>query len=254
MQQSSLGTSSESYNFIISAQPETISGPTVLLDDDFGKTFFLEGSTSYTVTIPSSVGHNGNSFNFICKTTGGSLVSITSGSDVVTIGYSESVSVVSADGGYYVNYINYVKPFFDVSMSVNQTIPDNVLTNINFDTIVNQYGTFYNPVTQTFTPKYPGNYQFNLSLTFILPAITSLVKASLYKNSGEVITSSVSYTFEFPNGRYNMTNIKGIVYMDGISDFILPKLIRTSSIHAVSQIIDQNPIFTNFQGRRISYF
>jgi hypothetical protein len=109
-------------------------------------------------------------------------------------------------------------PCFSVTSSVQQSIPDQTNTLLQFNSIEFDTNDYYNTSAYSYTPKIAGYYQFNwIVATSGVSATTSEIIGLLYKNGG---LYSVGSDCAYSQHHYNVSTGATLVYMNGTTDYV----------------------------------
>ena len=102
-------------------------------------------------------------------------------------------------------------PAFSAYQSSNQTITSSTYTKVTFDTEV--FDTNSNFASSTFTPTVAGYYQINAC---VAPAsATTYTVIKLYKNGSAFYNGGAG-----PGLTNSQSNVSGVVYMNGTTDYV----------------------------------
>jgi hypothetical protein len=245
-QQSSLGTPLEASAFVGTPSAVVLSGTTTLGPSDYDKYYICTGSSAYTVTLPTPISYSGKYINITVSTTSNALILISTLSGNITLGAAESVKFISDGTNFFIVSINTQNISCSVKMSVDQSIAPSTPTLLNFDTILDERGLFFDDATHIYTPKYPGLYEFILSLHMQIPGNDTYMTGSIYKNGSAIASSQ----FSIPVPYSVMNQVSFITNMNGTTDNISLYAMQTS---AGTNIVESNGALTFFQANRIGY-
>ena len=147
----------------------SISAITTLDATDFGKTIICGGASAYTVTLPTPT--NGKTIRFVFNTTSNAIVTLSppsgtmSGQATLKFGTYESCEIYS-DGTNW-NLIRVtLQPCLAGASAGTTGIAQNVETVLPANTKLYDIGSFFNTSTHIYTPKYPGIYDIDFTITF----------------------------------------------------------------------------------------
>jgi len=107
---------------------------------------------------------------------------------------------------------------FAVHQNTQQTIPNNSLTKVNWDTKDFDVGNYFSTATSRYTPLAPGEYLFIAQPAWVTPSSSANVSFEIRKN-GIAIANNLLTAI----GNTSVTNIPAlpvIVSMNGINDYV----------------------------------
>lgn len=206
-------------------------------------------SGSITLTLPTAVGFTGKSF--IIKNVGTDLVTITTtggqtidGLASVKLQGSFSWFGVVSNGTNWIIYLGNIPVLFSVNKAgVAQSIPTDTATKVTWSTEDFDTQDFF--ASDKFTPTLKGNYQLHASLTYLAMSASKLVYCSLYKNGG-LLKGFAGVVVDGTN--LPMVQVTAVVEANGTDYF------EVYAYHNAGWDINinGNPVYTYFQGYRIS--
>lgn len=133
-------------------------------------------------------------------------------------------------------------------MSSGQSITNNSITKLQFDTAVYNAGGFFDTTTNfRFLPLYPGLYEFSIGVLYQVPSANISRGDAILQSAGGILRSNRNCS----NTTSSNESMEWTAYaaMDGVSDYIEG---ATVQISGASQSIDNNTAYTYLYGRRVS--
>ena len=105
-------------------------------------------------------------------------------------------------------------PAFRATMSATQTLSNNTVTKVNFNTEDFDIGSCYNTATYRFTPNVAGKYFVGAQVRWQTDTDIDIADTYIYKNGSSLFQGN------FTNLRYNNWFIGSVVTMNGTTDYI----------------------------------
>ena len=123
-------------------------------------------------------------------------------------------------------------PAFSARASASQSIADNTATTIAFNTEIFDTNSNYDTGTYRFTPTVAGYYQFNAHVQSGGSSTTEVWFCNIKQNGTEVLIGSNGQTKFATVG--SCSNVSGILYMNGSSDYVESVIYQRSGGGALS--------------------
>ena len=134
-------------------------------------------------------------------------------------------------------------PAFWFALSTNQSISNNTVTKIQFNTTTLDTGSFWDSSNYRWTPTVSGYYFTNCQYKFLSSGSTSVLRVKLQKNGTDYCTSTMVST-----GGSNSAITSGFVHLNGSSDYIEA---YAQHQEGSTELIGGDPELTFFQGYKI---
>ena len=171
---------------------------------------------------------------------------LTTGSNNTLIGYDAEPSSVSISNEITLGDASATKvrmgngdviyggamPAFSARASAAQSIADNTATTIAFNTEIFDTNSNYDTGTYRFTPTVAGYYQFNAHVQSGGSSTTEVWFCNIKQNGTEVLIGSNGQTKFATVGA--CSNVSGILYMNGSSDYVESVIYQRSGGGALS--------------------
>jgi hypothetical protein len=148
------------------------------------------------------------------------------------------------DGAAWVGLNNSI---FRVEMPANQSIPNNVATKVDFNTITIDTNSDYDIALDRFVPTIPGFYRVDSIVTWITTATVTTWSIAIFKN-GVIAAASTMLTSASSNPGAVSLMCEDIISMNGTTDFI--EIFATQNSGAAANILAA-PDISTFKGARI---
>jgi hypothetical protein len=194
-----------------------ITGTAVLTNTAFGKMHYCTTPTAaYTVTLPTAVGYAGQSIGFRFASANTYIITIDgNASETINLKltrpyvHDEYLIIISDGSNWRIRTESLIQVGCRVTKAAVQSIPNNTLTKINFDTEDYDYDSCFDSVTNyRFTPKAPGTYAIDMLLDILLVGAGNLISVSLYyspvgtkvleqSSYGATVTRTMGGTWKF---------------------------------------------------------
>ena len=154
-------------------------------------------------------------------------------------------SIISSNGsGTFSNNLGVANtPAFWFALSTNQSISNNTVTKIQFNTTTLDTGSFWDSSNYRWTPNVSGYYFTNCQYKFLSSGSTSVLRVKLQKNGTDYCTSTMVST-----GGSNSAITSGFVHLNGSSDYIEA---YAQHQEGSTELIGGDPELTFFQGYKI---
>ena len=163
-------------------------------------------------------------------------------SNEITLGNGSTTKVRMGNGDVI---YGGAMPAFSARASATQSIADNTATTIAFNTEIFDTNSNYDTGTYRFTPTVAGYYQFNAHVQSGGSANTEVWFCNIKQNGTEVLIGSNGQTKFASVG--SCSNVSGILYMNGSSDYVESVIYQRSGGGALSTQADSIAT-SNFSG------
>jgi len=227
-----------------------INSVTSLGSSDWGKMIQAQGSSAYTITLPSPTNMSGRFIDFSIETTSNAIVTLSppsgtiSGQSSILYGAKDGCRITT-DGTNFFIVNEYLYPVgFRVTLSTDQTVTTSVVVTA-FDTVERDLGSYFNTSTHIYTPLYPGRYVYSSSIQWTsgtAQILNSFIQMNGTSKTGTAITNGI--------GNY-ASNVDMVgEYMNGTTDNMS---VSTQMQTANATVVSGN-LHTYFRGYRQSSF
>jgi len=239
-------------------QIRVITTTTVLTSADYGKTIVCGGSSSYTVTLPAASAGLNNFIYFVINTSSNALVTIAStdnisGQSSVKLGVYDGLTLMTNGSTYLIMDSSLYPVTLQAYASTQQTITSSGSIVFQVDTPIYDNGSSLNAGTYTVTPKWPGKYEMFYQFLLVAPATTALVQTKINFNASIAASAYQSLDGTASFGGFGAVPLTYTSQCNGSTDNFTFTASQQST-GAASQLVNNNPVFSYIQMKRISMF
>lgn len=231
---------------------QSVTTTTTLTASAFSSMIVCTGASSYAVTLPSVTSNANKIIDFIVLTTSNALVTLTPASGTIdsqstmVFGKNESGRLFCDGTNWVVMQKKIEKPAFRATIANNQSIPNDTLTKMNFDTIIRDTHGFFDTTNHRYVPKLPGTYCFiTQGLLLNIPNNSTVMSSTIYKNGSYDLLNQ--FVGNVSTGA--SANVQSILQMNGTTDYVEGYVYQKSG--AGSLTLNNDPGETIIEGFRI---